>query len=222
LGNRGLGNTVQVNVKKCSKCGEVRHMDEFHVDKRTQTGRKSQCKFCVSKRMKEYTLAHAQENRDRAAAWRQANPERARKQNQELYLRDRQERIAYQREWRKRNPGHASQHYHANREQYREANRKWYQKNPKWSAEKGAKRRAQQEQNGVYVITERDLARLYASSCAACGSTESIEIDHIIPINRGGQHSIGNLQPLCRSCNASKNDRLPVEWRHAAMKTLAA
>lgn len=76
------------------------------------------------------------------------------------------------------------------------------------------------EANGVYVITDKDLARIYASPCAECGTTERIEADHVIPISRGGQHSIGNLQPLCKSCNSSKCDRLNVEWKYPRQLTL--
>lgn len=38
-------------------------------------------------------------------------------------------------------------------------------------------------------------------------------MDHIIPVIRGGNHSIGNLTPACASCNASKNHRTVMEWR---------
>ena len=40
--------------------------------------------------------------------------------------------------------------------------------------------------------------------CACCGSDERIEIDHIMPISKGGKNTIDNVQPLCRSCNARK------------------
>lgn len=45
-------------------------------------------------------------------------------------------------------------------------------------------------------------------SCVCCESQEKITKDHIIPLSKGGTDNIDNLQPLCLSCNAIKNDRL--------------
>jgi hypothetical protein len=50
-------------------------------------------------------------------------------------------------------------------------------------------------------------ARVMATTggkCAMCGSTDNIEIDHIIPISKGGTGDEVNLQPLCRPCNRRK------------------
>ncbi len=44
--------------------------------------------------------------------------------------------------------------------------------------------------------------------CARCGSSDHIEIDHIVPVSKGGSNGIDNLQPLCRSCNASKGNHI--------------
>lgn len=44
------------------------------------------------------------------------------------------------------------------------------------------------------------------NKCLNCGSLESLTIDHIQPINRGGENKLGNLQTLCHSCNSSKSD----------------
>lgn len=44
------------------------------------------------------------------------------------------------------------------------------------------------------------------STCRCCGATDHIDRDHIVPLARWGAHDERNLQPLCRSCNASKSD----------------
>lgn len=48
---------------------------------------------------------------------------------------------------------------------------------------------------------------LFGGACAHCGSKDSIEADHVVPIKKGGSNYIDNIQPLCRSCNASKGAR---------------
>ena len=37
------------------------------------------------------------------------------------------------------------------------------------------------------------------------------ELDHIVPLSRGGLHIIGNVRCLCRSCNAIKGNKLDNE-----------
>ena len=37
-------------------------------------------------------------------------------------------------------------------------------------------------------------------------------IDHVIPLNRGGDNMKSNLVPACRSCNSSKGQKLLSEW----------
>lgn len=43
--------------------------------------------------------------------------------------------------------------------------------------------------------------------CAACGSAQTVEIDHIVPVSKGGTSEESNLQPLCRKCNRKKRVR---------------
>lgn len=40
--------------------------------------------------------------------------------------------------------------------------------------------------------------------CAACGSTDRLQVDHILPRAKGGDESPENLQVLCLPCNSSK------------------
>ena len=48
--------------------------------------------------------------------------------------------------------------------------------------------------------------------CAECGLQAEykipFQVDHIVPLNKGGKTVPGNLQILCRSCNAKKSDSL--------------
>ena len=44
--------------------------------------------------------------------------------------------------------------------------------------------------------------------CRECGASKdetSLEIDHIVPVARGGTNDIDNLQTLCRECNRMKH-----------------
>jgi 5-methylcytosine-specific restriction endonuclease McrA len=70
-------------------------------------------------------------------------------------------------------------------------------------------------------VSPRDWLRLLARlehRCAYCGvGGARLEMDHVIPLARGGRHAIGNVLPACPTCNRSKWDRLLVEWRHALL-----
>ncbi len=66
----------------------------------------------------------------------------------------------------------------------------------------------------VYDVTaeyERELRRK-ATRCPLCRirlvdrpyQPASKELDHIVPINAGGTHTIGNVRIICRTCNVSR------------------
>jgi ATP adenylyltransferase len=52
--------------------------------------------------------------------------------------------------------------------------------------------------------------------CELCGTPadqKALEVDHIIPRNKGGSDDSSNLQILCYSCNASKRDTDDTDFR---------
>jgi len=53
------------------------------------------------------------------------------------------------------------------------------------------------------VVMARDGA-----FCRRCDTTESLTIDHVVPIDLDGTNDLGNLQVLCGPCNSSKGNRL--------------
>lgn len=61
-----------------------------------------------------------------------------------------------------------------------------------------------------------DLKKLYNYSCLMCNRQEpeiTLTIDHIIPSSKLGTNDILNIQPLCRSCNSSKGNRIVINFR---------
>lgn len=59
---------------------------------------------------------------------------------------------------------------------------------------------------------------LEGASCAACGVTEDLVVDHVVPVVRGGSCEEENLQALCDPCNRAKGRKTMEEFlrgRHA-------
>ena len=53
--------------------------------------------------------------------------------------------------------------------------------------------------------------------CVECGATNketTLEIDHIIPVSKGGTNDISNLQTLCRECNRAKSATIWNQQKH--------
>jgi 5-methylcytosine-specific restriction endonuclease McrA len=48
--------------------------------------------------------------------------------------------------------------------------------------------------------------------CLACGATECLTLDHIVPLWHGGANRLHNLQPLCEHCNSLKGRQI-IDYR---------
>jgi diadenosine tetraphosphate (Ap4A) HIT family hydrolase/5-methylcytosine-specific restriction endonuclease McrA len=61
-----------------------------------------------------------------------------------------------------------------------------------------------------------DILKKAQFRCELCGISaeeKALEVDHIIPRNKGGSDDTSNLQSLCYSCNAMKRDRDDTDFR---------
>lgn len=78
------------------------------------------------------------------------------------------------------------------------------------------KRTPCQQFDPIAVLT-RDKWRCYICGCDTPkhlrGSYENNapEVDHVIPLAKGGEHSMANCRCACRKCNGQKSDRLEMQ-----------
>lgn len=175
------------NHKTCSRCKQIKPTTEFGVHRNHGDGFYSQCLECRRLARKEY---------------RERNKESVAQGQRDNYLRNRDKRIATAGRWAKENKSIVNAR-----------GKVWRDKNKELMAFYQRQRRAKIKGNGIFKVTKKELIRLYGLPCIYCGSNLNVEIDHVIPIDKGGNHGIGNLAPACMSCNRAKRNYFVMEWR---------
>lgn len=122
------------------------------------------------------------------------------------------------------------------RQQNRERLQEWHRNNRKTEAYRmagrlaTAKRRAYMR-NAV-VGDPKEIKKYYRSVrenllvvCFYCNdvfNSKLAHVDHVVPLSRGGQHSVTNFCVSCPKCNLSKNDKLVEEWKPNFTKKVGA
>ena len=125
-----------------------------------------------------------------------------------------------------------------NLERCKEMDRKWSKnrrlKNPGTSvkdAERNSRRRAQLKAGEDFTHDERneywEAQGMDPKICSYCDKQiknwKSSIGDHVVPLSKGGTHTMDNVVPCCLPCNSSKNDRiLYEEWVPINERTLVA
>jgi 5-methylcytosine-specific restriction endonuclease McrA len=143
-------------------------------------------------------------------------------------------RAEYQREWRKKNPGKSTLYFNkykeahpevilqsgynwrqANKDRIAKYNSEYCKKNlQKLVTNTRNKRAIRKNIEGVH--TAEDIQKLYIEQDGLCNHCHTqlikYDVDHIIPLSRGGSNWPTNLQLLCPHCNRSKHDKTMEEW----------
>lgn len=92
--------------------------------------------------------------------------------------------------------------------------REWSRKNKDKEAARHAKRRTMKTAaGGSFTDKElQDLKEEWDYRCLKCGKRLPLTHDHVLPVILGGPSWIWNIQPLCFSCNFSKNTKI-IDYR---------
>lgn len=201
-------------MKRCTHCMEVKSLDEFHNDSKAKSGKVAKCKDCV----RSYAKIRYTENKPRinlvAKLWKMLNRERNLESNRDYHKRNAQQEKEYK-----------HSRYMENPNKHREDVAKWRKANPDKARVHDANRRAKEVEGGFISGEEwKSLKELCGLTCLRCGKREpeiKLELDHVIPLSKGGKNLIQNAQPLCRSCNSIKATQI-IDYRTAdQMRQLA-
>jgi len=198
--------------KTCSKCKQLKSLDNFYKNKRIKGGRNNYCKPCQANYLRQYRIVNPNKDSQYKARWRNKNPD----YDSQYYLANRAELLIKMSEWRSNNLIRKAETDKAwklaNPEKVKINAKNYYLRHPAKQSKNRQIRRARLRNARIYKVTEKDFLNILKSPCIYCGA-KGEQVDHIIPLSRGGAHSLGNLASSCSRCNLSKNNKLVSEWK---------
>ncbi|MFJ4727183.1 HNH endonuclease [Streptomyces diastaticus] len=212
--------TATETTKTCTKCGETKALEEFGKQATGRLGRRARCKPCMAAAERErYTDPAAKAtSRERNRRWCEANAEARLDYYRRYHAANAGARREYSRRWRE-----------ANADAMRGYQREYRQRPETKASNRLAAHRRRAILHGAETDnhTMADLLSYWDSEgiymCVDCGGPldDDYEIDHVMPLIRGGTDTVDNKVPLCVPCHATKLDRCPYEFYASRYESLA-
>ncbi len=180
-------------MQVCKKCNIEKPFESFQKEPRVKTGYGRSCNDCerVRKRL----------SMDKS---RKANPQKFKDYKYEWYRRDLNKNRANKANAERRRIS-------KDREGYNAKLKAKYDLDGHKQREASRKRRAKTKTE-ITKAQWLEILEINDNRCAYClTKSDKLEVDHIIPLARGGLHEVDNIVPACEICNTSKNDKLLLE-----------
>ena len=158
------------------------------------------------------------------ATYRRVNAEGLREKNAAKYAENKEEILRKHAQYRITHPEQRRNHYITHREEQIEKARQWakehpeqvlatvrarHKEHPEIHRAQTKRRRARKANAAINDFTHTQwfaLQEAFNHRCAYCGKRAKGHLtqDHITPLSKGGNHTLSNIVPACRSCNGRK------------------
>lgn len=174
------------------------------------------CKVANSAYMKSYREKKGEELKAKKRAYQQANKVKENARSKKWREENREQYLESLRQWRIKNADHKSQN-----------DRAWRKANPDKVRATGIRkyhrRRAIIAEVGFEYFTNQQVLDLYGNKCHICnkeidlsaprsckqeGWENGLQIDHVIPIAKGGGDTLDNVRPAHGICNIKKGSKV--------------
>ncbi len=211
-------------MKRCTKCGEEKDERGFSKNTANRNGLHSWCKECASVYHKSYRVIHQDKLNSRSRTWRLLHQkelqayvatEQRKIRHKANYLAHRAKRLEYAGVYRVQ---HKEDIIAYNKKRYTEqaevcrAATAAYKKTSYGKANSAflcnrRRMRIKEQTSGNTIRFRQWIRSLSPFACIYCGimiDGTICNIDHIIPLAKGGHEENDNLLPICFICNCRK------------------
>ena len=218
----------------CKKC-HAKYKKQYYEDNKEKILEYNKQYY---KDNKEYYKEYREDNKEYYKEYREDNKEYYKEYNKEYYKDNKEYYKEYNKEYKKQyyedNKEYKKQYYEDNKEKISEHNKQYYKNNKEKISEKrkqynstpqgqivlfnsNVRRRIKEDTQGNGINKDQwlECMKFFNWKCAYSGKSlnnKNRTIDHIEPLNKGGEHNIWNLVPMDKSYNSSKHDKDMLEW----------
>jgi len=221
------------NLKVCTHCEEelTATTENFHRNKNNKDGLEFWCKSCKANYLKEYGQKNIVKIREYQKKWGMENEEKVKvkrkiyelknvehiKEQWQIYSNKNKNNIKAYRDKNKEvnskyNKQYRKEHHEELKEQYKE-----YYNNHKEIYHLSNQKRKAIKRKLPNTLTMQQWEKIksdFNNKCAYCGEEKPLAQEHFIALSKGGEYTVNNIIPVCKSCNSSKRDRNFFEWYH--------
>lgn len=225
-------------MKKCSMCGEIKHISKYNKDKTRKKGVYHRCKVCnkiyqtkyrednkedLKISRQQYYENNKEECKEKMRQYHQEHKEELNAKQRQYYQEHKEEVKEYQRKYNKENKEKVAKRRKKYNDSHKEErslyNKEYYAKNPQSKVNSHNKRRTNKEkteditkEQWYEMMMFFDFKCAYSDEYIGGSTNENRTIDHITPLNSGGEHTIWNLIPCYSTYNFSKGKKNILEW----------